>query len=192
MSAFAKVPVWMSVTEFLVWDSGDPYRYELIDGEPQAMAPASSVHGYLQTELGTLLRNHLRAQNRPCDVITNPGVIPNFLPEHNFRVPDLGVTCAPVRPGQATIVDPVLLVEILSPSNRVKTWANVRTYTSIPSVQEILILRSDRVGAEVLRRDATGAWPDRPTPITDGLLDLHSIGFRVPLAELYARTGLAQ
>jgi len=41
MSAFAKVPVWMSVAQFLVWDSGDPYRYELVDGEPHAMAPAS-------------------------------------------------------------------------------------------------------------------------------------------------------
>jgi Uma2 family endonuclease len=96
-----------------------------------------------------------------------------------------------VRPGQATIVDPVLLVEILSPSNQSKTWANIRAYTSVPSVQEILILRSDRVGAEVLRRDATGAWPDRTTPITNGMLDLRSIGFLAPLAELYARTGLA-
>lgn len=192
MSAFAKVPVWMSVAQFLVWDSGDPYRYELVDGEPHAMAPASSVHGYLQAELGRLINNHLRSRNLPCDAIANPGVIPNFLPEHNVRVPDLGVTRSPVRPGQAAIVDPVLLVEILSPSNQAKTWANVRAYTSIPSVQEILILRSDRVGAELLRRAPIGAWPDRTTPITDGMLDLQSIDFRVALAELYARTGLAQ
>lgn len=192
MSAFAKVPVRMSVAEFLVWDSGDPCRYELVDGEPHAMAPASSVDGFLQAELARLLANHFRAQDRPCDAITNPGVIPHFLSEHNFRVPDIGVTCSPVRPGQATIVDPVLLVEILSPSNQAKTWANVRAYTSIPSVQEILVLRSDRIGAEMLRRLADGGWPDRTTLIADGELDLQSTGFRVQLAALYARTGLVR
>jgi hypothetical protein len=50
------------------------------------------------------------------------------------------------------LTDPVLLIEILSPRNQAKTWTNVWAYTSIPSVREILILRGDRVAAELLRR----------------------------------------
>ena len=42
----------MSVTEFLHWNPGDGHKWQLIDGEPRAMAPPNAVHAYLQGELG--------------------------------------------------------------------------------------------------------------------------------------------
>jgi len=191
MVALAKVPVRMSVKEFLAWDPGDGVTYELVDGEPRAMAPASTIHGFLQNELGSLIRNHLRQRGGGCEVVANPGVVPHVLSDQNIRIPDLAVTCSPLLPGQLTLPDPVLLIEILSPSNQAKTWTNVWAYTSIPSVQEILVLRTDRASAELLRRSPEHAWPERTTPITAGELILESIGFQLPLAELYARTRLA-
>jgi Uma2 family endonuclease len=190
MLALAKVPIRMTVAEFLKWDSQDGLRYELVDGEPRAMAPASTIHGFLQNELGRLIGNHLREQASGCEVVANPGIVPRLLSEHNVRIPDLAVTCAPLAPGQALLSDPVLVIEILSPSNQAKTWANVWAYTSIPSVREILVLRADRIAAELLRRSPQEEWPDRPIAIAEGQLALESIGFRVALAELYARTGL--
>lgn len=190
MVALAKIAVRMSVQDFLDWEPGDGLNYELVDGEPRAMAPASNVHGFLQNELGSLIRNHLRERGRGCEVLTNPGVIPHLLSAHNVRVPDLAVTCSPVLPGQATLSDPVLLIEILSPSNQAATWSNVWAYTSIPSVQEILVLHSTRVAAEMLRRSAQGVWPEQTEEVRGGDLALTSIGFRVPLAHLYERTGL--
>ena len=190
MVALAKMPLRMSVADFLNWESGDTERYELVDGEPRAMAPANRTHGMLQNELGSLIRNHLRASGSACDVVANPGVVPHLMSDHNMRVPDSGVTCSEYRTEQAALPDPVLLVEVLSPSNQAKTWSNVWAYTSIPSVQEILVLRSDRIGAELLRRSPDGAWPTRPVAITSGELVLESIGFRVAIAEIYARTRL--
>ena len=191
MVALARVPVRMTVEEFLNWESGDALTYELVDGEPRAMAPANRTHGMLKNELGSLIGNHLRARGSPCDVVANPGVTPRLLPDYNMRVPDLGITCASYQTEQSALPEPVLLVEILSPSNQAKTWTNVWTYTSIPSVREILVLRADRIVAELLRRSPEGDWPARPLTITEGDLVLESIGFRVPLAELYARTRLA-
>jgi len=192
MAVAAKVPVRMTVDEFLKWDSEDGYRYELVDGEPRAMAPASTLHGFLQNELGRLVGNHLREKAPDCEVVANPGVIPRLLSEHNVRIPDLAVTCSPLTAGQAILADPVLLIEILSPSNQAKTWTNVWAYTSIPSVREILVLRADRVAAELLRRSPESEWPDRPMSIGAGDLVLESIGFRVALVDLYARTGLGR
>jgi Uma2 family endonuclease len=190
MATLAKMPVRMSVSDFLRWESQDGLHYELVDGEPRAMAPASTIHGFLQSELGSLIRNHLRARRSGCEVLANPGVIPHLLSAHNVRVPDLGVTCSPLLPGQATLPDPVLLIEILSPSNQAKTWSNVWAYTSIPSVQEILVLHSTGIVAELLRRSAEGGWPEEPEHLIGGDLTLTSIDFQVPTAELYARTGL--
>jgi Uma2 family endonuclease len=192
MVALAKVPVRMSVDEFLNWDSGDFLTYELVDGEPRAMAPTNRTHGTLQSELDRLIGNHPRAKGSPCDVVTAPGVIPHLFAEDNMRVPDLGVTCTPYETEQAALPEPVLLVEILSPSNQAKTWTNVWTYTSIPSVREILVLHTSRIAAEVLRRSADDTWPERTTMITEGDLVLDSIDLRVPLTELYARTRLAR
>jgi Uma2 family endonuclease len=192
-------PDQMTADAFLRWEPGDGQRYELVDGQPRAMAPANVLHGLLlhgllQSESSGLIRDHLRRQGKGCQVITAPGVIPRVLSgvlsADNVRVPDLGVTCTPVRLGQQTITDPILLIEILSTSNRAETWSNVWTYTSIPSVREILVLLSDAVGAHLLGRDATGAWPETPERITDGDLVLSAIGFRVPLADIYVGTDL--
>ncbi len=153
------------------------------------MAPANTVHCYLQAELARLIGNHLRAAGVPRDVFANPGVVPATMSAHNMRVADLAVSCSPFDATQAFLANPVLAVEILSPSNRAETWANVWAYTTIPSMQEILILRGDAVAADLLRRLPDGSWPDQPNQV-DTQLVLESLGLRMTLAELYTRTPL--
>jgi Uma2 family endonuclease len=194
MAALSKrIPARMTVDEFLVWDADDltGRRWQLIDGAPVLMAPAAAPHGAIQNELGRLLANHLAELGSPCHVITAPGIVPRVRANENFRVPDLGVTCAP--PSREVMVqEPVLLIEILSPSNEPETRANVWAYTTMPSVQEILLVRSTRVEAELLRRGADGVWPEQPANIRSGdVLELGSLGFVVPLTALYRTTGLA-
>lgn len=191
MSASAKLPVYMSVQEFFAWQPNDGRQYELVDGAPRAMAPPTTIHGFLQSELARLIGNHLRQHGGRCVAVTNPGVIPHMMASHNARIADLGVTCSPLLPGQIALPDPVLLVEILSPNNRAETWSNVWTYTSIPGIQEILILHSTQVTAELLRRGSDGSWPQQPDLVRGDDLVLTSIGFSASLAELYAPTGLA-
>jgi Uma2 family endonuclease len=131
------------------------------------------------------------ATARPgCRVITTPGVIPRGKSDTNVRIPDLGVTCSPIRVS-GTLPDPLLLIEILSPSNEAKTRANVWAYISIPTVREVLLLSSTAIRAELLRRDAEAAWPDMPEMVTGTQpLRLDSIGFEVMLSDLYATSSL--
>ena len=138
-----------------------------------------------------MIRNHLLNQGSDCRVAVEPGIVPRVQAGNNVRVPDLAVTCTPGDgDGDGTLSDPVLVVEILSPSNQAETWNNVWAYTSIPTVQEVLVLHSTRVGAELLRRGPDGAWPADPAPAASGDLLLDSIGFRVPLADVYRTTRL--
>ena len=190
MVALAKVPVFMSVDEFLSWEPGDGQMWQLVDGEPQAMAPANRTHGALQAELARLIGNHLRERRGPCTVVVTPGVVPHVQSRHNVRIPDLAITCTGYVTEEAVLTDPVLVIEILSPSNQAETWANVWAYTTIPSVREIVVARTVTVAADVLRRGPDGGWPREPDPVTAGDLVLDSIGFRVPLVELYQDTRL--
>jgi len=179
--------VRMTVAEFTAWDSRDRSGrlWQLRDGIPEAMAPASDAHGAIQGELGALIRNHLLAAGRPCRLLVNPGVTPRVRARDNVRIPDLAVTCASPDGGKAA-PEPVLLIEILSPSNASETWNNVWAYTTIPSVTEILVIDSTAIRAEVLRRDPAGQWPEQPEPLGDGAaLELRSIGLSLPLAQAY-------
>lgn len=193
MVALRKPPSRMTVAEFVAWHPGkDDGRWQLVDGEPVLMAPASETHGAIQGELAALLRNHLLERGSPCRVIVTPGVVPRVRANENVRIPDLGVTCAPPGSGYA-VSDVVLLVEVLSPSNEAQTRTNVWAYTTIPGVGEILLVHSTRIGAELLRRGPDGLWPEGPALLgPEDRLVLDGVeGFEVPLVALYRTTPLA-
>jgi hypothetical protein len=118
-----RVPAMMDTAGFLAWDPPGNGRWQLIDGQPTAMARASETHNIIQVELGALIRCHLVAMAER-----------NTLAEQ------------PVR--------------------------NVERVSVIPSVQEILVLHSTAVRAEMLRRDADGNWPERLEVLEDGMLEV--------------------
>jgi Uma2 family endonuclease len=182
----------LSVTEFLAWDSGDRSgrRWQLCDGVPLAMAPATEAHGAIRAELGALINNHLVGRSSRCRVISGPGVVPRIRAADNVRIPDLAVTCAPPA-SERLLPEPIVLIEILSPSNADETWANVWTYTTIPGVAEIVVISSTAVAAHLLFRAEDGSWPEQATEIgrADDLM-LPSIGFRLPLIAAYRTTTL--
>ena len=182
----------MTVEEFLDWPGdGSRQKFELVDGEPRAMAPASVSPGIIQANIAGILRSHLSGSR--CYVVVEPGIIPRVRSDANMRVPDLAVSCEVPDRGQRALTEPTLVVEILSPGNEAETRENVWAYTTIPTVREILLIRSTRIAAELLRRDADGSWPSNPQPIeADGPLFLESLDFSCPLAAIYENTHLAR
>jgi Uma2 family endonuclease len=186
-------PHRMTVAEFLSWDSDAPtvHAWQLINGEPVAMAPASHNHGTIHADLTARLWNHSVVPRSRCHVITDPGIVPRGRSDRNYRIPDIGITCAPPSGGQ-TLPELLVLIEILSPSNETETWANVWTYLTIPTVMGVLVVNGTRVEADLLRRNADGTWPELPMRVgPEYALRLDSIGFSVPLAPVYRTTTLA-
>ena len=183
----------MTAREFETWpDDPSGQLWQLIDGEPVAMAPASQTHGAIQSEIARILGNHLVAHRRACRVVTAGGVQPRVRAQWNVRVPDLVVMCHPDS-REHLVAEPVLVVEILSSSNEADSWANVWAYTSIPSIPEIMVVQSLTVGAELLRRTLDGEWPENPDLLTNPITPVaqHSIGATFALADVYRTTGLA-
>jgi Uma2 family endonuclease len=181
----------MTVDEFLAWDgAGHVGKLELVEGHVRAMAPASPTHGFIQNSVAFALTNHFRTTNSGCRVATEPPVVPPLRPKKNARAPDVAVTCAP-RSDSKVFDDPVLIVEVMSPGNEDESWDSIRALAGLPSLQEILVVHSTRVEAEVYTRDATGAWPKDGVVVTaGGTVRLASIGFDVPIFEFYRDTHL--
>jgi Uma2 family endonuclease len=185
MSAANQLPAAMTVAEFLAWNPGGD-RWDLVDGTPRAMAPSSPRHGAIQAEATRLIGNRLAELRPACRVITEAGIQPKVRANLNVRVPDLAVTCTEWDPDDGLLREPLVLIEILSPSNKADTWANVWSYVTIPSVREILVLHTSDIRADLLRRGEDGTWPDNPLTLTPGdTVTLESIDFAAPIAAFY-------
>jgi Uma2 family endonuclease len=146
-------PKRMTLAEFLEWDDGTDRRYHLVDGIPVMMAPSLEAHGELALALGAEIRARLE---RPRRVISEAGIVISERAD-TYYVADLAVTCAPRESGRRMVVEPVLVVEVLSPSTgQVDRWRKVADYRTLPSVQEILVVFSDERRVEIQRRTPDG------------------------------------
>lgn len=186
-----KSPPRMTVDEFLDWDGGGLVgKLELVNGEVRAMSPASGTHALIQANLAYLIGSHLRATKRPCRVGTEAPIVPRFHANDNIRAPDLSVTCQPSPPGKI-FPDPVLIIEVMSPSNVKETWESIRACATIPSLAEIMVVDSERLLVDVYRKIKDGGWPTEPDEqATSGSITLQSIEATLDLADIYAGTHL--
>lgn len=180
----------MTVAQFLAWDPPDNRMWQLVDGIPLAMAPPGWRHQALLGEIHGVIRAHLLDLGSPCSSLPTPGIVTPKHADRNMRIPDLAVTCADPVNDLTDTPAPVLVVEILSPSNQAETWINVWTYTTMPSLQEVIVFHATSVRADLMRRRKDSTWPDDPERVKDGDLVLQSIGLSTPLADLYRVTGL--
>ncbi|NBC31748.1 MAG: hypothetical protein GVY13_03625 [Alphaproteobacteria bacterium] len=175
----------MTIEEFFDWCPKDDRHWQLIDGQPVAMAPASQAHAILGGTLAGLLARGLNP-NGECSVRINSGVIPSDRPECWFEA-DLVVSCAPHRPGQRHAPEPVLIVEILSPSTeREDRTVKLPAYRRMPSVGEILLVDQQQPRIELHRRTGDAAWS---VTILEGMmahLSLTSLALETDLAAVYA------
>ncbi|MGE3712584.1 MAG: Uma2 family endonuclease [Hyphomicrobiaceae bacterium] len=182
----------MTVAQFLDWPGdGTGARFELVDGAPRAMAPASATHAIIQANAAAAIATHLRTHGLRFRAGIRGPVTPPLKSRINARAPDVTVTCAP--PSDSPVFeDPILIVEVISPSGETQTWESIRALAALTSLREILIVSSTSVEAQVFRRDASGAWPYEPDVVgQDGVARLDSIGLALPMAEIYRGTHLA-
>jgi Uma2 family endonuclease len=173
-------PHLMGLPEFLGWDDGTDRRYELIRGRPVAMAPPSGAHAVIVINTGAALRQGVRL---PCYVAAEAGVV---LPDRDdtYYQADIVVSCSRLDPTAQAIPDPMVIIEVLSPS----TAAHDRTrklpdYRRIASVQEIVLVSSQERRVELWRRKGE-KWEVEDL-IGEAVLRLASIDADVPLAAIY-------
>lgn len=173
----------MSLEEFLRWDDGSETRYELIDGFPVAMAPPAEAHRILAVRLVSRIEAAL-AGRRPCNAQIEPGVVRPDRAD-SYYVPDIAVTCEPNEPGRQAMVDPILVVEILSPSTeRSDRRVKLPAYQSLGSVREVVLIDADSHHAELYRRE-NSHWGIELVRGAEATLFLASVDLRIVMSELY-------
>ena len=174
-----------TVEEFLDSCPNDQRHYQLFDGVMVAMAPPSDRHQRVAGILGGLLYNTVSAKLPGCAVLIQAGIAPHGVQGRDHFETDLTVTCEPARDDRRGIVEaPLLIVEVLSPgTERDDVLVKLPAYQRIASLQEILYVETERVGATVYRR-AGAEWVVVIIGGTDRLR-LDTVGLDIPITDLY-------
>lgn len=182
----------MTVAEFLAWPADPTGRtWQLVDGQPIPLPPASETHGAIVAGLCALVGNHLRRHRQAGRAVAMPGISPRAGADRNVRVPALAVTRQPPSLARHLLEQPMLVVEVLSQRHEAQAWDNAMAYCTMPSLRDILVVRSWEIGAELLTRQEDGTWP-RDFTQAPSRVRLSSIDAEFDLADFYATTEFAR
>ena len=181
-------PEYMDLDDFeeLVLDKPRDEKWELISGRVvRSMVGARVAHHRLVQNINFALRTHIRTKGLPCETFTETFWLKQrFLQLAAF--PDIMVRCGPLDRNAVSIDDPLILIEVVSPSSEDRDHGQkAATYMRLAGLQHICFIDRDRVHLEVFDRNEAGWLPRAPIERLDASFALTAIEFAMPVAEVY-------
>ncbi|AFZ57689.1 Uma2 family endonuclease [Anabaena cylindrica FACHB-243] len=187
MIAIPQQPPKMTIEEYLTWELNQDIRYEYINGEVFAMTGGTIPHNDIALNLYRPLYSHLRS--RACRVNVSDVKV-QVSPQSPYFYPDLIVSCDPQDLNALKFIqNPKLIVEVLSPGTSSKDRGEkFRYYLTIPSLQEYILIDSEKISVERYCRGEGRMWLYYPYTTGD-IITLSSIEFEFPIEMLYEGVG---
>jgi Uma2 family endonuclease len=185
----------MTLAEFLDWEERQEERYEFIGGviypkdegafDPVGMVGRMVGHYRIAANLDRSLSNRLHGS--PCQafretvkVATDAGVF----------YPDVFVTCAKLTDADRLVAEPMVIFEVLSPTTRNRDLITKnRAYRTIDSLMQYVVVSQEDLSVQSFLRKGED-WTHQIADGADGILAVPSLGFAIPLSEIYERTEL--
>src|ERR1700756_565706 len=159
----------MSLDEFLAWEREQPERYEFAGGIVAMMTGGSLAHATITMNVAIALRQALG--DTGCLPFANDAKV---LAGASVRYPDVAVTCSPFRGADDIASDPVLVIEVTSPSTEREDRGRRKfDYFATPSVEQCAIIEQDARRIDLYSR-AGDRWTDEVVE-GDAVLQLSSI-----------------
>lgn len=178
----------LSLAEYQRLEEETDTRYEYHDGEVFAMSGAARKHSAVASNITVFLGNSLPKGCRPFDSDLKIYIEAVKKGLH----PDISVACQPITgPDEINAIDnPVLLVEVLSPSTAdydrgKKFWF----FSQLPSLREYVLVEQDHWAVETrYRRSADSEWMMAYFEGEEAEVILRSFDLRLPIGEFYRDT----
>jgi Uma2 family endonuclease len=186
------VSTHLTEREYLEIERKAEFKSEYFAGEMFAMAGAKEAHNLLVTNLVTELNLQLRP--RPCRVYSNDMRV-RVSPGGLYTYPDVISVCGDPQfldEQRDTLLNPGLLVEVLSPSTEgYDRGRKFEQYRTIASLNEYLLVSSDRIQADLYSRQADGRWMLTSASDLQDSINLQALNCRITLASLYEKVEFA-
>ncbi|MEP7342047.1 MAG: Uma2 family endonuclease [Acidobacteriota bacterium] len=185
MSAVPKLK--FTIEEYIEFDKNNEGRWEYFGGEVFDMAGGSLEHNQISSNLARSLGNKL--EGRDCRALPAEMRIkvPKALP---YRYPDVVVVCGnqivEKLQGQAMLVNPLLIIEVLSPTSEGYDYGRKFTaYQSIESFREYLLVAQDRPHITHYVRQPDGHWLRSDIEGLENKVKLVTVDCELSFSEIY-------
>jgi Uma2 family endonuclease len=174
-----------TVDDYFLAEESSPLRHEYFRGEIFVMAGGTPEHNTIALNVAAAFHGALTGS--PCRAFGSDQRIAT--PSGLYTYPDVSVACGPLRLTNErlpSILNPVVLVEVLSDSTRdYDRGEKFDLYASIPTLHDYLLVEPARVYLEHRSRSANGEWTSVVKESIDDSVSLTSVSIVMPLALVY-------
>jgi len=181
---------YLTPEEYLAIERKAEYKSEYFAGEMFAMVGASRKHNLASINTASSLLQQLKGRN--CEVYSSDMRV--RVPATDlYTYPDVVVACDPKFEDDHfdTLLNPTLIVEVLSPStasyDRIKKFSY---YRMISTLAEYLLISQDEYKVEQYVKQPDGRWLLSDIGSLEGVVELASIQCTLGLADIYAKVEL--
>lgn len=178
-----------TVEDYLSLQRGVELKLEYFDGEIYAMAGGSVNHNRISRNVLTTLASQLEGTG--CEAFGSDMRI--VTPSGLYTYPDASAVCGETRRGtDEMIVNPVVLVEVLSDSTREYDRARkFDLYRSIPTLRHYVLIEQASVEVEHRCREEEGGWVAEHFDDLGQTVRLVGADLTLSLEQIYAGVELA-
>ena len=176
-------PLVLSREQFRAWMLTQPRgRYERVNGEVVRMSAERVGHLRVKARVWQALDRAIRQAGVSCEALPDGATVE--ISDGTDYEPDAIVNCGPrMKDTDITASNPVIVVEVLSPSTRaLDTGLKLTDYFRVPSILHYLIVRPDQRAAILHQRRDDGGIETRL--IAGGAIRFDPPGLDVVLEEL--------
>ncbi len=175
----------MTAAEYLEMERNSSVKHEFYRGEIFAMAGAKERHNLIVSNL--IIAFGIRFKNQPCVVYPSDMRV-EIDENHHYTYPDVVLVCGERKFSDSkndTLLNPNVIFEVLSEStesyDRSKKF---EAYRTIPSLQEYVLVSSDRKKIEVFTKSPEGRWYLSESGLSD-TVEISAVNTELLLSEVY-------
>ena len=188
MSALRQPREILTADEYLRIERLAETRSEYVNGKVYAMAGGTIRHNLIAGNICRKIGNQL--EKRPC-MIFSSDVKVRIDKANVFRYPDASGVCGPIihhDSEQDAYCNPALIVEVLSPSTEILDRGDkFNLYRLLDTFVEYLLVRQDRIEAELFTRESTQQWSSVTYNESSDVIALKSLNCTLTLEEVYGK-----
>ena len=179
-------PQYITEKEYLATEREALEKHEYYKGEIFAMSGTSLKHSVIVDNLMYDLRKKLKKKGcRPFSSNTRTHIPKNTL----YTYPDILIICGkPITTDDDfdTITNPCIIIEVLSKSTRdYDKGGKFTLYRDIPTLQEYILVDSEKVGVEKFVKNNDGSWQLTEYKTLNDSFVIDTTATTVELADVY-------
>jgi Uma2 family endonuclease len=179
--------------EYLVLEETADYKSEYRDGEIIPMTGGTTNHNKIALNFASNLKFGLRGQNYDIYI----GDVKLWIPRYRqYTYPDVMVIQGEplyTGTGTTTVMNPLLIVEVLSKSTKNYDQGDkFLYYRSIPDFKEYILIDQARYYLMQYTKIPDGKWLLTEYESPEAILELSSIQFQISLNDIYEKVNFAE